>query len=43
MGAEFVSEEKGVASSKEAIAGALDIIAEDISDNAKFRKYIKLL
>lgn len=38
---EFVSEEKQVASSDEAIAGALDIIAEDISDNAKFRKYIK--
>ncbi len=38
---EFISEEKGVASSEEAIAGALDIIAEDISDNPKFRKYIK--
>ena len=38
---EFVSEEKGVNSSEEAISGALDIIAEDISDNAKFRKYIK--
>ena len=34
---EFISEEKGVASSEEAIAGALDIIAEDISDNPKFR------
>ena len=38
---EFISEEKEVLSSEEAIAGALDIIAEDISDNAKFRKYIK--
>jgi uncharacterized protein len=38
---EFISEEKGVSSSQEAITGALDIIAEDISDNAKFRKYIK--
>ena len=38
---EFISEEKGVASSEEAISGALDIIAEDISDNPKFRKYIK--
>jgi len=38
---EFVSEEKEVATPEEAISGALDIIAEDISDNAKFRKYIK--
>ncbi len=38
---DFVSEEKEVATAEEAIAGALDIIAEDISDNAKFRKYIK--
>ena len=38
---QFVSEEKEVATAEEAIAGALDIIAEDISDNAKFRKYIK--
>ena len=37
----FISEEKEVLSAEEAIAGALDIIAEDISDNAKFRKYIK--
>ena len=41
IASEFISEEKGVASSEEAIAGALDIIAEDISDNPKFRKYIK--
>ena len=38
---QFVSEEKGVASTEEAIQGALDIIAENISDNAKYRKYIK--
>lgn len=38
---EFISEEKQVATAEEAIAGALDIIAEDISDNPKFRKYIK--
>ena len=41
IASEFISEEKEVSSSEEAIAGALDIIAEDISDNAKFRKYIK--
>ena len=38
---QFVNEEKGVASVQEAIQGALDIIAENISDNAKYRKYIK--
>ncbi len=37
----FVSQEKQVFSSEDAISGALDIIAEDISDNPKFRKYIK--
>ena len=37
----YINEEKGVASVEEAIAGAKDIIAEDISDNAKYRKYIK--
>ncbi len=37
----FVSEEKGVASVQEAIAGAMDIIAETISDNADYRKEIR--
>ncbi len=35
------NKDKVVASSEEAIQGALDIIAEDISDNAKYRKEIK--
>ena len=39
----FVNEEKGVKDAKSAIAGALDIIAEDISDNADFRKEIRAL
>ncbi|MDD7547915.1 MAG: Tex family protein [Lachnospiraceae bacterium] len=39
----FVSEEKGVANAKEAIAGALDIIAENISDDAQYRTYIRKL
>lgn len=39
----FVSEEKGVANVKEAIAGALDIIAENISDDAQYRTYIRNL
>ena len=34
---EYVDEEKGVLTEEDAIAGALDIIAEDISDNAEFR------
>jgi len=39
----YISEEKGVASAQEAIDGAKDIIAEDISDNADFRKNIRRL
>lgn len=37
----YINKEKGVNSVEEAIQGALDIIAEDISDNAEFRKKIK--
>ena len=36
-----VNKDKVVASVDNAIQGALDIIAENISDNAKYRKYIK--
>ena len=39
--ARFVSEEKGVASAEEALAGARDIIAEEISDNAMYRRFIR--
>ena len=39
----FISEEKGVASVEEAIQGAKDIIAEDVSDNAEFRKELRRL
>ncbi len=39
--APFLDSEKGVESAEEAIAGALDIIAEIISDNAHYRKYIR--
>ncbi|MBQ9298126.1 MAG: RNA-binding transcriptional accessory protein [Clostridia bacterium] len=38
---EYVDEEKGVANEEDAIAGALDIIAENVSDNADYRKKIK--
>ena len=37
----YISEEKGVASAEEALAGALDIIAESISDDANYRKLIR--
>lgn len=37
----FLSEEKGVASAAEAIAGACDIIAEQISDEAEYRAEIR--
>ena len=40
---EFISEEKGVLTREEAINGALDIIAEKISDEPRYRKYIKNL
>ena len=39
----FINEEKGVASAEEALQGAQDIIAEDVSDNAEFRKEIRRL
>ncbi len=39
--AAYLSEEKGVASIEEAITGALDIIAENISDDAGYRTYIR--
>ncbi len=39
----FVSEEKGVANAEEAIAGAKDIIAEDVSDQAEYRKRLRKL
>ena len=38
---EFVSEEKEVASVEEAIEGAKDILAEQISDEADYRGYIR--
>lgn len=37
----FVSEEKGVATPKEALDGAMDILAERISETAEYRTYIR--
>ena len=39
----YISEEKGVADAAEALAGARDILAERISDNAEFRTHIRSL
>ncbi len=39
--AAYISEEKGVATAEEAIAGAKDILAERISDEADYRAYIR--
>ncbi len=39
--AKYISEEKEVANEKQAIQGAMDIIAERISDEADYRSYIR--
>lgn len=39
----YVNEEKGVETADKAVAGAMDIIAEDVSDNAALRKYLRSL
>ncbi len=41
--AALIDPEKGVNTAEEAFAGAMDIIAEDISDNAEYRKGIRAL
>lgn len=41
LAAQYVSEEKGVADAKAAIDGAKDILAEHISEVAKYRAYIR--
>ncbi len=43
LAASLVDAEKGVNTAEEAFAGAMDIIAEDISDNATYRKGIRTL
>lgn len=39
--AKYISEDKGVSTAQEAIAGAMDILAERISDTAEHRIYIR--
>jgi len=41
IAAEYINEEKGVSTIKEALAGARDIVAESISDNADVRKIVR--
>ena len=43
MAVDFIDEEKGVTDAEQALAGALDIIAEEISDDAQIRKDLKSL
>ena len=39
--AAYIDEEKGVETAEQALAGARDIIAEDVSDNAEYRKALR--
>lgn len=41
IAASFVNEEKEVATAQDAIAGALDILAENFSESADYREYIR--
>ena len=41
LAAQYINEEKGVASAEDALNGAKDIIAEMISDNAEIRKALR--
>lgn len=43
IAAPFIDKEKGVNNTEEALAGAMDIIAEAVSDNAEHRKKIREL
>lgn len=43
MAAEFIREEKGVATAEDALKGAMDIIAENISDDADIRRRLRNL
>ena len=43
MAADYINEEKGVASAEDALKGAMDIIAENISDDADIRRRLRNL
>lgn len=40
---QYISDEKGVASAQDAVAGAQDIVAERVSDDAELRKQLRAL
>ena len=40
---DYIDEEKGIATAEDAVQGAMDIIAEDISDNADIRRRLRNL
>ncbi|MCX7773367.1 MAG: RNA-binding transcriptional accessory protein, partial [Clostridia bacterium] len=43
MASEYINTEKGVNTAEEALQGAMDIIAETVSDNAEYRRAIREL
>ncbi|MCL1793166.1 MAG: RNA-binding transcriptional accessory protein [Oscillospiraceae bacterium] len=43
IAAGYIDGEKGVNSVEEAIGGAMDIVAENVSDNAAYRKQVRIL
>ncbi len=43
LAAQFINAEKGVNTAEEALQGAMDIIAETVSDNAEYRRAIREL
>ncbi len=43
MAQQYISEEKGVTSAEDAVAGAQDIVAERVSDDAEIRKQLRAL
>lgn len=43
LAADYIDEEKGVTTAEDAVQGAMDIIAEDISDNADIRRRLRNL
>ena len=43
IAADYINEEKGVETAEEALAGAMDIIAEKISDDADIRKRLRFV
>ena len=43
IASQYIDEEKGVNTVEEALGGAMDIVAENVSDNAEFRKQIRSL